>query len=286
MFGFSPDIRDTHFLSFPIPEYYWHTHKEQAPITVNMILPDELEQELKLRERIASKTLAIDFTLGLEQGTGAEADWMSNYKYQGVKSLNAFQKERAIETIATLYQSIGHLFTDMGIRKEWVDDLDSWIVEANSDEEAPLIAMAHMGLEGIDNSYNNYSRVLTPYKEQEQNQLHWMWTEQRPQESNLNHWLILDGETLPPETTAVNQWKLQYSQPVSPESLLVLVEHVLDTSSEYIEQSVDDYGMQLMQGLSAISAGFFGSDQDREELEPDNYLIIQSKYLKDHLTGN
>ena len=34
----------------------------------------EPSSEPQLRERIANKTLAIDFTLGLEQGTGAEAD--------------------------------------------------------------------------------------------------------------------------------------------------------------------------------------------------------------------
>ena len=60
----------------------------------------QLEAELLLRARIATKTLAIDFTLGLEQGTGAEADWMATYKYQGLSSLNSCQKDRAIEQIA------------------------------------------------------------------------------------------------------------------------------------------------------------------------------------------
>ena len=68
-------------LGRPLPKYYWHEHVSEPPVTVNMILPDELEEELLLRERIATKTLAIDFTLGLEQGTGAEADWMASYKY-------------------------------------------------------------------------------------------------------------------------------------------------------------------------------------------------------------
>ena len=101
----------------------------------------------------------------------------------------------------------------------------------------------------------------------------------------LNHWLILDGETLPPDTVTVKQWQAKYSQPLSPEALLILVENIWNEDSQYIERAVDDYGMPLIQGLSAISAGFFGSDQDREELEPDYYLIIQSNCLKDHLTG-
>mgnify|MGYP000193024485 CR=1 FL=1 len=264
-----------------VPEYFWHTHQDTAPVTVNMILPDELEQELNLRERIASKTLAIDFTLGLEQGTGAEADWMGSYKYQGVKSLNAFQKERAIETIATLHQKIARLFLDKGIRQEWADSLDSWIVEKDSSKVSPILAMSYMGLEEIEDSYNNYSRVITPVIKE--NTPMWMWTEQRPQESGLNHWLVIDGENLPPETISETTWKPQYSQPISPEILLILVSHILDEKSEYKELNVDDYGMALMQGLSAISAGFFGSDHDREELEPSSYLLIQSSVLQNYL---
>jgi hypothetical protein len=84
----------------PPPRYWWHDHPGAAPITVNLLLPDELEAELQLRERIANKTLAIDFTLGLEQGTGAEADWMAEYRYQGISALNAWQGDRAIEQIA------------------------------------------------------------------------------------------------------------------------------------------------------------------------------------------
>lgn len=56
-----------------VPRYYWHGHPDAAPTTVNMILPDELEAELQLRERLATKTLAIDFTLGLGRGTGARS---------------------------------------------------------------------------------------------------------------------------------------------------------------------------------------------------------------------
>ena len=33
-----------------VPKYYWHEHQNEAPVTVNMILPDQLEHELQLRE--------------------------------------------------------------------------------------------------------------------------------------------------------------------------------------------------------------------------------------------
>jgi superfamily II DNA/RNA helicase len=96
-------------LGVPPPRYWWHAHPGAAPVTVNLLLPDELEAELQLRERIANKTLAIDFTLGLEQGTGAEADWMAEYRYQGISALNAWQGDRAIEQIAGYQQRLRRL---------------------------------------------------------------------------------------------------------------------------------------------------------------------------------
>ncbi|HYI02834.1 DEAD/DEAH box helicase [Hyalangium sp.] len=100
------------------PRYWWHAHTGAAPITVNLLLPDELEKELQLRERIANKTLAIDFTLGLEQGTGAEADWMAEYRYQGISALNAWQGDRAIEQIAGYQQRLRRMMADRGIEAE------------------------------------------------------------------------------------------------------------------------------------------------------------------------
>ena len=68
---------------------------------------------------------------------------------------------------------------------------------------------------------------------------------------------------------------------VTPEALLAVTNNMLDDGTNIEEKDVDQYGMSLMQGLSAISAGFFGSDQDRDDLEPDSYLIIQSSCLED-----
>ena len=112
------------------PRYWWHAHAGAAPITVNLLLPDELEAELQLRERIANKTLAIDFTLGLEQGTGAEADWMAEYRYQGISALNAWQGDRAIEQIAGYHQRLRRMMSDCGIDPAWVDAWNGWLREA------------------------------------------------------------------------------------------------------------------------------------------------------------
>lgn len=81
------------------PQYYWHHREDESPMICNLLLPDVLEEKLLLRERIALKTISIDVTLGLEQGTGAEADWMQDYKYQGVQSLNRNTQDRPIEVL-------------------------------------------------------------------------------------------------------------------------------------------------------------------------------------------
>ncbi len=95
--------------------------------------------------------------------------------------------------------------------------------------------------------------------------------------------MILDGESLPPETLSVDDWAPYYSVAVSPEVLLILVNNLLNNTTQYTERSVDDYGMVFMQGLSAIAAGFFGSDHDREVLELNSYLLIQSSVLQNYL---
>lgn len=127
-------------LGYPTPRYYWHDHRGEPPITVNMLLPDELEAELLLRERIATKTLAIDVTLGLEQGTGAEADWMASYTFQGICSLNSFQRDRAIERLGGLHGRLARRLTDSGVHLEWAGDVRGWFRSADAPDDTPAVA--------------------------------------------------------------------------------------------------------------------------------------------------
>jgi superfamily II DNA or RNA helicase len=136
----------------PVPRYYWHAHPSEPPVAVNMILPDELEQELLLRERIATKTLAIDFTLGLEQGTGAEADWMASYKYQGITSLNSFQRDRAIEQVGGHHERLSKALTTMGVRAEWAENLNGWFRARSATDVSPLVSRAMVGRRGGSSS--------------------------------------------------------------------------------------------------------------------------------------
>ena len=113
-----------------------------------MILPDELEAELQLRERIAIKTLAIDFTLGLEQGTGAEADWMASYKYQRhhqPQLLPEGPRHRADRRpprapVAPLRRARAHT--------QWADNLSGWFRAEGADDGSPLVARALIGYQG------------------------------------------------------------------------------------------------------------------------------------------
>ncbi len=171
------------------PRYYWQDHRDEPPATVNMILPDELEAELLLRERIATKTLAIDFTLGLEQGTGAEADWMAGYKYQGITSLNSFQKDRAIEQIAGHRERLSRLLSQRGVRFEWAENLNGWFRCATATAASPLVGRALLGRR--DGELERFSRYLEPTVKD--GVPFWFWAEKRPGDSMYDGWLGLDG---------------------------------------------------------------------------------------------
>ncbi len=110
-------------LNMPVPKYYWHDHPKDSPQIVNMILPDKLEDELKLREKISIRSLLIDLTLGLEQGTGAEADWMNAFVFKGVSDLNSTAGDRTIEKLVTHHDRLARELMSFGIRTEWANEL-------------------------------------------------------------------------------------------------------------------------------------------------------------------
>ena len=245
-------------LGKPVPRYYWHEHAAAAPVTVNMILPDELEAELLLRERIATKTIAIDFTLGLEQGTGAEADWMSNYKYQGIASLNSFQKDRAIEHIASHHERLSRRFSEIGVRTDWVENVNGWFQATDSDQGSPLIARALIGRQGGD--AERFWRYLEPLVVA--GVPHWYWAEKRPGDSLFDGWLVLDGKTWPPPSPRRDlPWHENVAGPVKASHLLAAVVHLEGTVVKDWSESNRGVGRLLLQGGSAIAAPKFGDDR-------------------------
>lgn len=255
-----------------IPRYYWHEHPTEPPITVNMILPDELEAELLLRERIATKTLAIDFTLGLEQGTGAEADWMASYKYQGITSLNSMQKDRAIEQIAGHHERLARLLTTRGVRTEWAENLNGWFRSQAATEASPLVGRARLGRRG--GVLERFSRYLEPSVSS--GMPFWCWAEKRPGESMFDGWLMLDGrpENFPPRPRRDLPFHDNAATPVRASHLLGAAEY-LAGNLPVEALPMKNIGRPLMQGASALAAPKLGTEEDRRMIAVHDFYFLQ-----------
>jgi superfamily II DNA or RNA helicase len=255
------------------PRYWWQAHAGVAPITVNLLLPDELEKELQLRERIANKTLAIDFTLGLEQGTGAEADWMAEYRYQGISALNAWQGDRAIEQIAGYQQRLRRLMNERGIDAEWLAAWNGWLRESGSGTDGCIIAWAHLSRRGGE--AREYTRRLQPRVVD--GVPHWLWTAEKPVEWSRNFWLVLDSHTHPAATRQDLGFAEDASRPVAAEDLLVASRRIVDGGIG-IEELGREVGRPFQQGATAIAAGVF-SEEDRRAIQIRGFRILQLRHV-------
>jgi hypothetical protein len=260
-------------LCVPPPRYWWHEHTGAAPVTVNLLLPDELEAELQLRERIANKTLAIDFTLGLEQGTGAEADWMAEYRYQGISALNAWQGDRAIEQIAGYQQRLRRMMNDRGINADWLGAWNGWLREAGDHADGRIIAWATLGRKGGE--AKEYTRQLQPRVVD--GVPHWLWTAEKPVEWSKNFWLVLDSNTHPAATRRDLGFAEDASRPVAAEDLLVASRRIVD-GDIILEELGREVGRPFQQGATAIAAGVF-SEEDRRAIQIRGFRILQLRQI-------
>jgi ERCC4-related helicase len=251
------------------PRYWWKEHTRAAPVTVNLLLPDNLEAELQLRERIANKTLAIDFTLGLEQGTGAEADWMAEYRYQGISALNAWQGDRAIEQIAGYHQRLLRMLTDCGIDPGWVGVWNGWLREVGARDDDQILAWALLGRKG--GAATEYTRQLQPRLVD--GVAHWLWTTAKPADSLLNFWIALDSKTFPAATRTGLQFSEDASRPIAAEDLLIASRRLIDGNTALEE--LGDMRRPILQGASAICAGFLGAEPDRRALQVSGVRLLQ-----------
>lgn len=252
-----------------VPAYYWHSHPNQSPVTVNMILPDQLEEALLLRERLAIKTMAIDFTLGLEQGTGAEADWMREYRYNGIRSLNSLEGDRAIERLASHHERLRRLFDAMGIDPQWTSKVNGWFRLGDADEESPLVA--RIEVKSSLGELLTHTRRLRPVAKD--GEICFLRGDQVISENPTNALLVLDARTSPPRTLPAEGLGAHYAGPVLPQDLLAAAGalELLDAK----ELPMRLYGARVQQGISAIAANKHKGVLDHKLFRLMQFFLLQ-----------
>jgi ERCC4-related helicase len=258
-------------LGLEVPAYWWHQHPDAAPLTVNLLLPDELEEELQLRERIANKTLAIDFTLGLEQGTGAEAEWMADYRYHGISALNAWQGDRAIERVAGHQERLKRLLAERTISPGWVEQWNGWLREDGASADAPLVAWARIGRVGGE--LVEHVRRLRPVLAD--GTPHWLWTTEKPVDEDVNAWFVLDGRTWPPTTRTDLGWDPDASRPIAADDLAYIADRLVAHDGIHLQELGSEVGLLVQQGATALSRGFLDKNLDRITAQIAGFRILQ-----------
>ena len=254
------------------PTYYWHENEDEAPSVVNMLLPDELELELQLRERIAGKSLTIDMTLGLKQGTGAEADWMEEYKYHGVSSLNAFQEDRAIEKLGAWHRRLERIVERCGIHTGQAENLSAWLQEDGAELDSPFIGSARVGRVGDD--LKPASRFLKPRRTSD-GTLCWPWTHVDASSSRDAHWLLLDGTSRETPNCDELEPEPEASRPVDPELLVSTARRLAEEKPTLKLVPPNEVGAQLVQGIAAFRATHHTTPSERARLDFANPFVLQ-----------
>lgn len=94
----------------------------------------------------------------------------------------------------------------------------------------------------------------------------------------LNFWLALDaeveGKTFPAAIRTDIDWSEDASRPLSAEDLLRTAVRLVDGELE-LEERGREVGQPVMQGASAISAGFLGAEADRRAIQVRGFRILQ-----------
>jgi hypothetical protein len=127
-------------LDRPVPEYSWHKFPDAPPLVITMILPDKLEKELKLREKVAMRTLLIDLAFGLEQGTGAEAAWLNGFTFNGAVEFNSTESDRTIEQLSQYHDQLRQALNADGIDTLWADELQAALTSQMGEGSNSFIA--------------------------------------------------------------------------------------------------------------------------------------------------
>jgi hypothetical protein len=237
-----------------------------------MLPPDELEKQLLLRERIATKTMTIDFTLGLEQGTGAEAEWMQNYRYEGINALNAWQGDRAIERLSGYAQRIEKDLTTRGVRSEWLENINGWFCEADTHGAHCILAWALLSNRANPaNTIVEYTRCLTPLISE--GARYWLSTSTLATQWDRNYWLKIDGDKVPADFRRDLPVSADAARPIQTEDLLYLADRICNGETFFRDLGAEA-GRPFQQGAAAVTAGVF-DEPDRRNIVIKGFRILE-----------
>ena len=180
------------------------------------------------------------------------------------------------------HQKFSRLFVENGIDSQWSEALNGWFRDLNDAAGSPLIGRAHLGRKGGD--LQIYTRYLEP--EIIGGVQHWLWSQQKPIDSILNIWLALDSKTFPPKTVRDISWHPNASLPLNADHLLRAAIYLLDSEGVIDELPPQEIGRPLLQGITALAAGFLGSDEDRRQINVAEFFLLQLNALQKIIAKN
>jgi hypothetical protein len=198
---------------------------------------------------------------------------MADYRFRGISALNAWQGDRAIEQIAGYQQRLRRLMSERGIDAEWLAAWNGWLREVGGGQDDRILAWAQLGRKGGETTV--YTRQLQPRLVD--GVPHWLWTTAKPADSLLNFWLALDSKTFPAATRTGLPFSEDASRPIAAEDLLAASRRLVDEDTALEE--LGDMRRPLLQGASAISAGFLGAEPDRRAIAVSGFRLLQLRVL-------
>ena len=107
----------------PLPEYYWHHHPNEPPKIINMILPDELEERLRLLDKIWMKEFLIELVFGLDTSALTSFNLNLGNNINGLIGLNSTAGDRTIEQLVSHHARLSRELKDAGIATDWANQL-------------------------------------------------------------------------------------------------------------------------------------------------------------------
>ena len=162
---------------------------------------------------------------------------------------------------------------ERGIEPDWLATWNGWLREVGGRMDDRILAWAQLSRKGGEAA--EYTRQLQPRVVD--GTPHWLWTTAKPVDSLLNFWLALDGKMFPAATRTDIAFSEDASRPIAAEDLLAASRRLVD--EDMALEELGDMRRPLLQGASAIAAGFLGAEPDRRAIAISGFRLLQLRQL-------